>query len=144
MGAAGTWRGRPGEAWNPGGITPWTGTSLTPEEQRVREEQYRSLAREASEVPGLLGDAREFERLARELVGAMRNLDPRNFSGPPEELARQRGNLVEQWKELELRLRRQLQMETPEAVRLATQERVPEKYRSIVEEYYRALSRSGR
>lgn len=142
VGPAGTWAGRPGEAWNPGGITP--ATPLTPEEQRALEEQYRSLAREASAVPGLLGDEREFERLARELVRAMQNLDPRNFSGPREELARQRGDLVERWKELELRLRRQLQMETPEAVRLATQERVPEKYRTIVEEYYRALSRSER
>ena len=70
----------------------------------------------------------------------MQDLDPRRIPGP-RELETLRGELVERWKELELRLRRQLQLDQPEAARVASQERVPERYRIMVEEYYRSISR---
>jgi len=74
----------------------------------------------------------------------MRNLDPSRFVGNPEQLDRLRADLIERWKELELRLSRQLQLDRPDAVRTASQERVSEKYRALVEEYYRSLSRTKR
>ena len=113
---------------------------MTPEEQRELEGQYRELSREATELRGLLADERELARLAQELAQAMQNLDPRRIPGP-RELETLRAEMVERWKELELRLRRQLQMDQPEAARVASQERVPERYRIMVEEYYRSISR---
>ena len=113
---------------------------LTEEERRGLAAQYAQLSQEASDLRGLLADEQEFARMVQELTRAMRDLDPSRIPGP-RELETLRAELVEQWKELELRLRRQLQMDQPEAARVASQERVPERYRSMVEEYYRAISR---
>lgn len=76
-------------------------------------------------------------KLASELVAAMERMGSRN-------LAEISQSLIERWKEMELRLNRRLQGEKSDPVRLAGQERVPEKYRGILEEYYRSLSKSSR
>ena len=115
---------------------------LSEEERRALAEQYAQLAREAGELRGLLSEEQELARMAGELTRAMNGLDPRAIPGP-RELETLRSELVEQWKELELRLRRQLDMDQPEAARIASQERVPERYRSMVEEYYRSISRDS-
>ncbi|OFW11862.1 MAG: hypothetical protein A3H27_16680 [Acidobacteria bacterium RIFCSPLOWO2_02_FULL_59_13] len=145
-GAAGRFTGQyTGEAWNRGGIAPLVpGTPLTLEEQRQLEEQYRPLLQEAGDLRAMLADEPEFERLARDLVRSMQNLDADRFAGNPEQLERMRAQLVERWKDLELSLGRLLNQDKSDSVRLANQERVSEKYRSILEEYYRALSRSQR
>jgi hypothetical protein len=117
---------------------------LTAEQRAQLEEQYRELRQEAGELRELLAQDPEFGRMVQDLVRSMQNLDWQRFQGNPEQLERLRSELTEQWKELELRLRRELDMEQPESVRLATQERVPERYRAIVEEYYRSLSRTPR
>ena len=142
-GFAGRWTGQyRGDARNPGDVRP--AVPLTPEEQRQLEEKYQRLAGEAADLRSLLADSQEFEKLAQELAQAMRNLDPSRFVGNPEQLDRLRADLIERWKELELRLSRQLQLDRPDAVRTASQERVSEKYRALVEEYYRSLSRTKR
>jgi hypothetical protein len=79
--------------------------------------------------------------MVMDLIRSMQQMDAKNFSGNPAELEKMRNELTDQWKELELKLRREMQLGEPEAVRLAGQERVPEKYRTLVEEYYRSLSR---
>jgi hypothetical protein len=139
-GYAGGWGGLYGDGRNFGGLNPNDMRPLTEEERRALAEQYAQLMQEAGELRGLLSEEQEFARMAQDLVAAMRGLDMRQIPGP-RELDTLRSELVEQWKELELRLRRQLQMDQPEAARVASQERVPERYRSMVEEYYRAISR---
>ena len=131
-----------GDARNFGGLNP-NMQPLTEEERRALAQQYAQLAQEASDLRGLLADEQELLRMAQQLTRAMQGLDPRAIPGP-RELETLRSELVEQWKELELRLRRQLQMDQPEAARVASQERVPERYRSMVEEYYRSISRGDR
>ena len=145
-GMAGTFTGRyRGDARNPGSLLPPGAISpLTPEEQREMDERARQLRGDAADLRKLLSEDPEFEKMVRDLAQSMQNLDWRNFPGNPEELERLRARLVDQWKELELRLSRQLQLDKSDAVRLAGQERVPERYRSILEEYYRSLSRSQR
>ena len=120
------------------------GEPLTPEQRAQLDRQYRELRQEAGELRELLSQDPEFGRMVQDLVRSMQNLDAQRFQGNPEQLERLRAELTEQWKDFELRLRRELDMEQPETVRLANQERVPEKYRSIVEEYYRSLSRTPR
>ncbi|MBI4458688.1 MAG: hypothetical protein HY648_01350 [Acidobacteria bacterium] len=142
-GFAGRWTGQyRGDARNFGDMRP--GTPLSPEELRQLDEQYRNLARDAADLRGLLAEYEQFSNLAQELAQAMRNLDSSRFPGNPELLDRMRADLIERWKELELRLSRQLQLDRPDAVRMAGQERVSDQYRSIVEEYYRSLSRTKR
>jgi hypothetical protein len=115
---------------------------MTPEQRRAMEEEYRTLRQEAGELRELLGQDPEFGRMVAELVRDMGDLNWGNFQADPSLLARMQGELTDRWKDLELRLRRELQMEEPDSVRMAIQERVPERYRAIVEEYYRSLSRS--
>jgi hypothetical protein len=132
-----------GNAWNNGGYNPqFPNRPLTAEEQRGLDQQFGDLQREAAGLRGLLSDDQDFARMAQDLVRAMQNLDAGRYQRDPQQLENLRSELTDRWKDLELRLRRELQMEEPDAVRLATQERVPEKYRAIVEEYYRSISKS--
>jgi len=117
---------------------------LTPEEAKELDQRFQQLAREASGLRPLVSDDQELGRLARELVAAMENLNSRKGAGTSQDLDRLASNLIDQWKELELRLNRRLQGDKFDPVRLATQERVPERYRAILEEYYRSLSRGSR
>ena len=140
-GGYGAWGGRLyGDGRNPGGLYPIDTRPLTEEERRALEQQYQQIVGDARELRGLLAEEQEFARMAQDLTNAMRALDPRQIPGP-RELETLRADMVERWKELELRLRRQLQMDQPESARVASQERVPERYRSMVEEYYRSISR---
>lgn len=136
-GPAGTYTGRYGTDTNRGGYLP----EYSPDQMREMDRQIGELSREAGELRGLLADDEAFGRMVMDLIRSMQELDGKNFSGNPAELEKLRGELTDKWKELELKLRREMQMGEPEAVRLAGEERVPEKYRSLVEEYYRSLSR---
>ncbi len=136
-GAAGRYRGD--EAWNRGDYRP-----LPPQEQRQIDRQYRELTQEASELRQLFSEDPEFDNIVRDLISSMQNLDRGRFPGNPGELERLRAGLIDRWKELELRLSRQLQMDQSGAVRLSGLERIPERYRSILEEYYRSISRGER
>jgi DNA repair exonuclease SbcCD ATPase subunit len=142
-GLAGTWSGRPGDASNQGGYIPIPpDRPLTPEERRAIGEQYAELQQEATGIRELLGENADLDRMVQDLVRSMNNLDWARFQGNPALLEQMRAELTDRWKDLELRLRRELQMEEPDSVRLANQERVPERYRAIVEEYYRSISKS--
>jgi len=144
-GLAGTWGGRPGDAWNQGGYTPNPfDRPLTAEEQRAMNQQYAELRQEAAGLRELVGQQADLGRLVDELVRSMNNLDWQRFQGNPALMEQMRNELTDRWKDLELRLRRELQMEEPESMRLANQERVPERFRAILEEYYRSLSKSKR
>ena len=92
----------------------------------------------------MVSDDKELGKLAQELVGAMENLNGRKGAGMPQDLDRLASSLIDQWKEMEWRLNRRLQGDKFDPVRLANQERVPERYRAILEEYYRSLSRGSR
>ncbi len=143
--AAGAFSGRyRGEAYNRGDYTAMPPRPLTPEQQRELERRYQQVQQDATQLRELLASNKEFDRMVQDLARSMRNLDAENFPGDPEEFERLRAELTERWKELELRLRRELQLEDAEALRIAGQERVPEKFRSLVEEYYRSLSRTER
>ena len=139
-----------GEAWNPGNNRPWSPEEmsrrapLSREEQRQLDRQYRQLTQQASDLRQLLSEDPEFKNMVEGLIVAMQNLDRERFPGNPEELDRLRADLIGDWKELELHLSRQLQIDKSGAVRLSGLERIPERYRSILEEYYRSISRGER
>ncbi|MBI3933750.1 MAG: hypothetical protein HY316_03605 [Acidobacteria bacterium] len=142
---SGGWSRYPDNAWNQGGYVPIPpDRPLTAEEQRAVNQQYAELRQEASGLRELVGQDADLGRLVQDLVRAMNNLDWQRFEGDPELIVKMLSEMTDRWKDLELRLRRELQIEEPDSVRLANQERVPERYRAIVEEYYRSLSKSKR
>jgi len=115
---------------------------FTPEEARAWSEQLHALGRQAAGLLPLLSDEPALGKLARDLVAAMENTPGGGFGSRPGDNLGQ--NLIDRWKEMEMLLGRRLQGDKTDPVRIAGQEPVPEKYRAIVEEYYRSLSRSQR
>ena len=108
--------------------------ALTPEEMRQLDQQYQQLTREASGMRSLVSDDAGLGKLAGELISAMERSGAASMSA----------GLIDRWKDLELRLNRMVDGNKSDPVRLAGQERVPERYRAILEEYYRSLSRTTR
>ena len=117
---------------------------LTPEELKQLAQRFQELTTEASGLRSLVSDDKELGKLAQELVAAMENFNREQFGAKAADLERMTADLIDRWKELELRLARRLGGDASDAVRLARQERVPERYRAILEEYYRLLGRSPR
>ena len=75
-----------------------------------------------------------------EMIQAMRELDRERTYADPEEVMRLQEQVVEGIKQIEFRLRRELADEEDQIL-LNQSGDVPEGFRSLVEEYYRALSR---
>jgi hypothetical protein len=117
------------------------GSSMTPEQARQLGQDIQELGRQAGGMRPLLADEPELGKLAQELVNSMQKLDGAKGDRKIDDLA---ASLIDRWKELELRLSRKLDGDKNDPVRLSGQERVPEKYRSILEEYYRSLSKTPR
>lgn len=81
----------------------------------------------------------------QDMIDAMRALDREGTYADPEAVARLQHELVETIKQLEFRLRREFAADDESEIFLHQSGDVPEEYRALVEEYYRALSRgSGR
>ena len=77
----------------------------------------------------------------RDMIDAMRALDREGTYADPEEVARLQRELVETIKQLEFRLRREFAAGEESEILLYQSGDVPDEYRALVEEYYRALSR---
>ena len=111
-------------------------------------EQIRQMRRE---IRQRVGDAQTLatliERIGvdpRELqamIDAMRALDRERTYADPEEVLRLQSELVQGMKQLEFGLRRRFAEEEENQLFLDRSGDVPEEYRALVEEYYRALSR---
>ena len=77
----------------------------------------------------------------QEMIDAMRALDRERTYADPMEVLRLQSELVETIKQLEFRLRREFAAGDEGEIFLYQSGDVPEEYRALVEEYYRALSR---
>jgi hypothetical protein len=71
----------------------------------------------------------------------LRALEQQAIYQDPEELARVQAVSIEALKELEYALRSELQKDSGNRLALSVNEEIPEAFRELVEEYYRALSR---
>ena len=108
----------------------------------------RQLRREARERLGetvALGQL--LERIGadpqelRDMIEAMRALDRERTYADPMEVMRLQQELVETIKQLEFRLRREFAADEEGEIFLYQSGDVPDEYRALVEEYYRALAR---
>ena len=79
----------------------------------------------------------------QEMIEAMRSLDREGTYADPEEVARLQRGLGETVKQLEFRLRREFAADDEGEIFLYQSGDVPDEYRALVEEYYRALSRGS-
>ena len=77
-----------------------------------------------------------------EVIGALRQLDREDVYIDTAELSRLQSQIVEGFKQVEFSLRRALEGEGEDRVFISGSDEVPTGFRSLVEEYYRALSRS--
>ncbi len=108
--------------------------------------QFRSEARqriqEALELQRLLEEVDLNQQQLGEVIRALRQLDREDVYLDLAELNRLQSQIVEGLKQLEFGLRRELEGEGQDRVFVSGSDEVPTGFRRLVEEYYRALSRS--
>ncbi|MDE2782407.1 MAG: DUF4175 family protein [Gemmatimonadota bacterium] len=116
-----------------------------PEAIRQMRREVRERIGETQALGRLLERVGASPQELQDMIEAMRALDREGTYADPEEVARLQSELVETIKQLEFRLRREFAVDEEGEVFLYQSGDVPEEYRALVEEYYRALSRgSGR
>ncbi len=108
---------------------------------RQMRREIRERIGETQALGQLLERAGASPQELRDMIDAMRALDREGTYADPEEAARLQRELVETIKQLEFRLRREFAAAGEGEVLLYRSGDVPEEYRALVEEYYRALSR---
>lgn len=108
--------------------------------RRMRREM-RERAGEARALAELMERAGADPSDLEAMIAAMRALDRDRTYADPEEVMRLRNELVDGMKQLEFRLRREFEADDEEQLLMHRSGDVPEEYRALVEEYYRALSR---
>ncbi len=150
QGQQGAQRGQPGQAGaspqagQPGqpsvtnqgqGVGGWTGLN-----RRQFDREWRERLGDADRLRGELRaegvDVRDLDRIIQQLRG----LDQRLLSGDPRSLAVLENEVVQGLKEFEFALRRRLAEEASDRPFSTGADEVPEQYRKMVEEYYKALS----
>jgi hypothetical protein len=126
-----------------GGATRGSPRALTPEEIR----QFRSeFGQRGEQVRGLRDQLREAGRDAGDLqavLDAMERLEREGIYDNPAQVAGLQAAILDLLKQLEFGLRREVEAGGERRATLSGSDEVPEGYRGLVEEYYRALARSG-
>lgn len=135
----GAWRG--GSAW--GGWWEGGQVRLTPEDIRQLRNEAREYSNEAQDLRGLLRGEKIDPRELDEIVNALRQLQDERVYQNVEELARLQAFVADSLKRFEFGLRRQLDANTG-AIVLSGSDEVPEEFRKLVEQYYRALGQAPR
>ena len=126
-----------------------TGGPRTFDPDRIRQarREVRERLGEARILAGLIERTSADPRELQAMIDAMRALDRERTYADPEEVLRLQRELVEGMKQLEFELRRRFSADEEDRILLYRSGDVPEEYRALVEEYYRALARgrgSGR
>ena len=108
--------------------------------------QFRSEARqriqEAIELQRILEEEDLNQQQLDQVIAALRQLDREDVYLDLAELNRLQSQIVEGLKQLEFGLRRELEGENQDRVFVSGSDEVPTGFRRLVEEYYRALSRT--
>ncbi len=110
---------------------------------RQMRREIRERAGEARNLASLLEHSGVDAGELGAMIDAMRALDRDGIYANPQEVARLQRELVEGMKRLEFSLQRELGGDREQAILLDPVGDVPDEYRELVEEYYRALSRGS-
>ena len=145
-GSNGEWRGGWGGAESLGDGRPRGNFGARPLEPAVRDRMERALEAGIADIPGLaqqLRTTREFDPSEiAELRNFARELGDGRFLGNPELLEQEYRRMLAMLEQIEVKLRRQVELDDKEEVRAIVSEPVPESYREAVAEYYRRLGGS--
>jgi len=116
---------------------------LTPDQVRQFEKEFQLRFREGQELARQLKDRPDLAAQVQDILKRMKNMPPSRMLEDAAELARLQNSVIEGFRDLELKLSRELnQAARKDNVRLAKDEDVPKEYRKQVEDYYRALAES--
>lgn len=121
----------------------WARSGNRFEDPEAQAEIGRRMAEVAGEVPNLTNRLRRsgiFEEDLRQLRNYVRGLDAERFQGNPELVEREYRELTSLLEQLELQVRRQVEVDQGREVRSLVTQPVPEEYREAVAEYFRKLS----
>ena len=116
---------------------------LTPEEIRAYRREFQERLGDAQALRDYLAGAGIAPDELEPVVQALRTLTTERPYGDLPELERLQNELREGLQRLEFRLRREVEGEGAERAVLQGSDEVPEGFRGLVEEYFRALSRAG-
>lgn len=123
--------------WNP---RPYTGAA----DPEVRGRMEEGLRQGIADVPGLIRQLRESGQFVpqdfTELRNFVRGLSDERFKGNPKLLEQEYRKMLALLEQLEVQVRRQVELDDKEEVRAIVSEPAPETYREAVAEYYRRLS----
>jgi hypothetical protein len=104
------------------------------------------MEQRADQIRDLRNDLRAMGRPVEELdrvLDSMTRLDDRGVVTDPRALAEIHQGMLDQLKRMEFGLRREVEGERGRNPTLTGSDDVPDGYRTLVEEYYRALARGG-
>jgi len=118
------------------------GGRLTQGDIRQFRSEARQRVQEAIELQRILEEEDLNQQQLGEVIGALRELDRENAYLDLAELNRLQSQIVEGLRQLEFGLRRELEGEGKDRVFVSGSDEVPTGFRRLVEEYYRALSRT--
>ncbi|MGH7573683.1 MAG: hypothetical protein ACREM1_00930, partial [Longimicrobiales bacterium] len=130
----------PGGVYIPGGSGDARGAIAPSEARQFRREVRERLAEAERLRDQLARDGQDVSQLDA-AIRDMRRLDDDRIYGMPLDLDRLQASVVDGLKQFEYMLRRELQGDVEDNPFLSNSDEVPEGYRALVEEYYRALSR---
>lgn len=140
-GEEGATGGRPRPGGTPGGASRG---QLSPDQSRQFERELNRRRAELTELSReLTEEGVDVEQLER-ILGSLEGLDAPGRLADPLGLERLREEVIAGLKEFEFTLRRELAGGDVERYFSTGADEVPPEYRELVEEYYRALSRSRR
>ena len=123
-----------------GGTRP--GGRFTPEDVRQFRGEARQWSNEAQDLRRLMRTQKLDTRALDEVMRGLQALQQPDSYHDPDALAKMQAGLAAQMKRLEFELRRKIDANGNQ-VFLSGNDEVPEAYRKLVEQYYRALSKGG-
>lgn len=123
--------------WNP---RPYRGAA-DPEIRRRMEEGLRQGVADVPQIVSQLRKSGQFEpQDLAELRDFVRGLASERFEGNPDLIEKEYRKMLALLEQLEVQVRRQVELDDKEEVRAIVSEPAPETYREAVAEYYRRLS----
>ncbi|MBT8487809.1 MAG: hypothetical protein HKO77_07295, partial [Gemmatimonadetes bacterium] len=146
LGGGGGTDGRAGDRYNGspfGGATRGDGREFTPEEIRQYRAEFGQREAQARDLAEVLAEAGRSTDEVDDVIEAFDRLQDEEVYADPEALAAIHEDMIDRLKRLEFSLRRDVEGEVELRGSLTGADEVPEGYRELVEEYYRALARGG-
>ena len=126
-----------------GGATRGDPRRFTAEEIRQYQSEFRERADQVRDLRRQLSEAGRSADDLRDVLDAMQRFQEDGIYTDPGALADLHEDMLNRLKRLEFGLRREVEGEGDRRATLSGSDEVPDGYRNLVEEYYRALARGG-